>query len=677
MISVPVKHDSFQLFGGLDLVSPTIALKPGMARDALNFESSISGGNSRIDGYERTDGRVGTPRKATFSTFTLTTAAAITVGGAVNNGAGATGTVIAIVGNTVHYTQQVGAFGVGNTINAGPTITVVGGTVTAATRQDYTLLAANVYRALIAAVPGSGPVRGVVNYNNVDYAWRDNVGPTRLEMYRATTAGWVLIVYGFEVSFKDGSVAPALGATITQGIVSAVVRRISLESGTWAGTAVGRFITDAPTGGAFIAGALTAGATANLNTGLTGGLVQALITFSPGGRVQTSTGAVGGSSQVYGCDNVNRGFEFDGTTMVPLKTGMVSDKPENVIVHKNYLFFTFGASLQNSAIAMPYAWTPLLGAGELLLTETITALQIMPGNQGTGAMAVYTKSTSSILYGTSFGSGGNSSLVSFNSGVGAEKYTSQNMDQPYALSLLGIVALQQSNAFGNFLASTLTLNIRPFIQVRRGRAVASGVSRDKSQYRVFYNDGSALYLTSYNGKFIGVMPVQYAHVVSCWAEDSSTGASNRGLFGTTTGFVMRSDVGNNFDGQKVPFSLELNYNSMGNQRVIKRFRKAAAEIYALDLVGFSFGYGIGYGDATAREQPNYSNASTDIPVAAMWDSFTWDAFVWDGQNLGPIELGLSGSAENISLKIKGSTATQPPFTINAMTIHYTPRRSIR
>ena len=46
----PVKYDLIRMNGGLDLVTPTLSLPPGVARDALNFEASITGGYTRIAG---------------------------------------------------------------------------------------------------------------------------------------------------------------------------------------------------------------------------------------------------------------------------------------------------------------------------------------------------------------------------------------------------------------------------------------------------------------------------------------------------------------------------------------------------------------------------------------------------------------------------------------------------
>lgn len=56
-----------QIFpGGLDLTTPALRLQPGALRDALNFEVSPFGGYTRIEGYERFDGRL-SPSAATYT----------------------------------------------------------------------------------------------------------------------------------------------------------------------------------------------------------------------------------------------------------------------------------------------------------------------------------------------------------------------------------------------------------------------------------------------------------------------------------------------------------------------------------------------------------------------------------------------------------------------------------
>ena len=135
-------------------------------------------------------------------------------------------------------------------------------------------------------------------------------------------------------------------------------------------------------------------------------------------------------SDLYGCDGVNRAFEFDGTNFVPINTGMATDTPKHIAAHKAHLFLSFGASLQFSGLGKPFQWTPVLGAGELAMNAEITNLIPLPGDQSSGALGIYTKRDTSVLYGTS---SSNFALSTFNTGTGGFAYTAQNMDQAYVL----------------------------------------------------------------------------------------------------------------------------------------------------------------------------------------------------------------------------------------------------
>ena len=108
--AVPVQYDLITLAGGLDLVTPTLSLPPGVARDAVNFEVSVLGGYTRIAGYERYDGRPN-PSDALYNLITVTNSNLIAVGDTIQNLAvTATGYVIAINEDTVVYTKAVGSF---------------------------------------------------------------------------------------------------------------------------------------------------------------------------------------------------------------------------------------------------------------------------------------------------------------------------------------------------------------------------------------------------------------------------------------------------------------------------------------------------------------------------------------------------------------------------------------
>lgn len=675
----PVRYDLIRLAGGLDQVTPTLSLPPGVARRAANFECSITGGYTRIAGYERFDGRPN-PSDAVYNILTCTLTGTIAVGNTVTGASSAaTGKVIAINGDEVIITREVGAFLAGEGIVVAPTLVgmiddVVGVSANGLTDATYRSLAADDYRADIQSVPGEGPIRGVAFYNGTVYAWRNNVGSSALDLYKSTTSGWSQVTFGYELEFDTGTIEIAEGSTVTGATSGAtgVVDRVVLETGTFAGgDAAGRLILSTVTG--------TFQAAENLAVGMVvhaqATAAETAITLAPNGRVQTVVANFGGGTtnyRLYGCDGVNRAFEFDGTTYVPIRTGMQNDTPNHIAFHKQHLFLSFGASLQFSALGYPYQWLPLLGAGELAMNAEVTNLLPLPGDQSSGALAVYTRNDTSVLYGTDSQS---FQLSTFNSGTGAIAYTAQNMDQAYVLDDRGVMSLGTSLNFGNFLPASLTMNIRPYIQIRRNLATASAVNREKGQYRVFFSDSNALYLTILNGKVLGSMPVQFANPVLCCVEGETPDGSATAFFGSDNGFVYRLDAGTSFDGLPIPANFNLVYNSVNAPRVLKRYRKASVEMTGDSYAEIAFGYDLAY-RSTALSQPTDEIYENDLR-SAYWDNMTWDNFVWDGSDISPSEIEVEGTAENMAIRVSSVSAILQPFTVNSIIVHYTPRRGLR
>lgn len=668
-----VNYDLIRLGGGLDQVTPTLSLPPGVVRRAANFECSITGGYTRIAGYERFDGRP-SPSAANYNILVLTFTATVTVGQTVTGStSGATGRVIVVNTASLVITRETGTFVAGDILNNGSgfvgTITSVEGVAAdGLTDAQYQSLAADNYRADITVVPGTGSILGVAYYNGVCYAWR------LTSMYKSTASGWVAITLGKELSFGTGTAAIVDGNTVTGASSGAtgVVARVVLQSGTFAsGNAAGRLILSSSTG-VFSSGEnLTVAAAVKAIAG--GAATQ--ITLTTGGRYETVVANFGGGTanyKLYGCDGVNRAFEFDGTTFVPIVTGMTVDTPKHITFHKQHLFLSFGASLQFSGLGYPYQWTPLLGAGEIAMNAEVTNLLVLPGDQSSGALGVYTRQDTSVLYGTS---SVNFSLSTFNSGTGAIAYTAQNMDQAYVLDDRGIISLGTSLNFGNFVPASLTMNIPRFIQQHRDLAIGSTVNRDKGQYRVFFSDGSGLYLTIVNGKLLGSMPIQFGHNVTCCVESESTTGGTVQFFGSTNGYVYQMDLGTSFDGDTIPANINLVYNSTKSPRILKRYRKAAVELAGDSYAEIQFGYDLGY-RTQALTQPADASYQNDLR-SSYWDEMVWDNFVWDGADISPSEIEVSGTAENMSIRVSSNSDLFEPFTVNTVIVHYTLRRGIR
>jgi hypothetical protein len=675
----PVQYDLITLAGGLDQITPTLSLPSGFARRAANFECSLNGGYTRIAGYDRYDGRA-SPADARYNVLTCTLTGSVAVGNTITGlSSAATGKVIAISGADLIITRETGTFSVSeyisvSAVNVGQITAIVGTVADGLTDATYKLRAANDYRASIASVPGSGPIRGVRWYKNDVYAWRNNAGGTALAIYKSTSSGWTAVSLGKELAFSAGSAEILESNTVTGATSGAtgVVARVVVQSGTWATSdAAGRLILSSTTGTFQAAENLQVAAATKAVAG--GAATQ--ITLSPNGRVESVVANFGGGTnnkRIYGIDGINRAFEFDGTTYVPLSTSMNPDVPTKIAAHKQHLFLAFGASLQFSSIGDPYSWDPVLGAGEIAMNDLITELILLPGDQSSGALAVYTKSDTSVLYGSSEA---NFALSTFNVGTGSMPYTAQNLDQTYVLNERGIMALGTTLNFGNFATATLTMNLRPFIQANRTLASASIVNREKGQYRVFFSDGNALYLTMASGKYMGAMPVQYPDPVLCATEGEKADGTETAFFGSDNGFVYQMDTGASFDGEDIAANISLVYNSVRSPRLRKRFRKASVELTGDSYSLFQFGVDYGY-RSQEIDQPADSTHANDLR-AAFWDTFEWDNFVFDGNDLIPSEVELAGTAENLAIRISSVSNLIQPFTVNSIILHYTPRRGLR
>lgn len=669
----------FALKGGLNLVSPPLSIPDGMCRDSLNFEIDIDGGYRRVAGYERLDGRP-QPSDALFYSLACTFSGAVAANDVITGAtSGATGVVIAVTASAIIFTKLTGTF------VSGENITVLG-VVKAATTStaissladtplqsaQYKNMAADVYRADIQAVPGSGSVLGVHRYNGNVYAFRNNLTGTAADLYKSSASGWTLIDLGYEVSFTNANVSVEDGDTLTQGGVTALINRVVVETGSLlSGVNTGRLIIGAPTGGNFAAGAATStGAGAVTLSG-----AQTAITLNPGGRydcLNYNFGGGAGTLKMYGASGVHRAFEFDGTTFVPISTGMATDTPKHIDVHVNHLFLSFGASAQNSAPGEPYVWTIISGANEIAMGDTITGFMPMVGSNQSAALAIFTTNKTSVLYGNS---AADFQLVTLGFEVGGFAYTMQNIGEGYVMDALGVRQIAATDQFGNFSSAQLTKYIRPFIESRVTRAIGSCIVRLRDQYRLLFNDRYALHITMQNGEFKGAMPIQYAHSMTVISSYESNNGEEFIYAGDTDGFVYRMERGTSFDGEPIIAYLNLAFSFMKNPRLRKRYRKAVYEITGGSYAELKASYEIGY-SSTEIDQGTLSDIQTSFGNV-YWDSFVWDQFYWDGRTLLPAEQDLTGTAENISLILRSTSDLFSPFTVNSAIIHYTQRRLLR
>ena len=673
-----VKVDFYPLEGGLDLVTPPIALSPGCVIDSQNYEPDIAGKYRRIDGYERTDGS-SLPSAEFYYILFVDTTNLLVVGSTVNGAtSGATGNILGLFTNYIVLSRVTGNF-----INAENLrlVTVIKAVVSGTQLQngaiklsddaDYKLLAANDRRTFINAVPGSGSIRGVWIYNEVLYAFRDNVNGTAGNMYKATTAGWVQIIFNSELRFTAATAQINIGDVVTGGTSNATgtVLAALLMTGTWTVNGVGSLVIGSTTG-TFTSGEAIKVATVSRATS---SAASSAIVRAPGGRMEFFNYNFIGSTlttKMYGVCGNNTGFEFDGTTYIPIRTGMVVDTPAHVIAHKGFLFFSFSASVQYSAIGNPYGWSVVLGSGEVDTSSVVTGFLPQGGNQAGSSLAIFTQVRTFVLYGSS---NADFKLVSSVFDIGYSAFTAQQVsNNAYGLTSRGIQTLLTTLNYGDFDYSSISHMIQPLMTIKRGLEISSTTIRTKNQYRVFFSDGTAIVVGITGDKPSGLMPLNYTRPVRCIVSATLLTGTEVVYFGSDDGYVYKDNSGTSQDGVAIEAYLKLPFNNDRSPRVRKRFIRAVFEVAIDGYTQVNVSSNLGYGSTDVLNSNQFDTFLTK--TNANWDAGLWDKFYWDAASLANSSISLDGTEKNISIVFYSSRAQDSAHTISGITLLSTPRR---
>lgn len=593
----------FPFSGGLDMTTPAIATKSGTARLALNYEATISG-YRRISGYERFDGR----------------------------------------------TSPTDAY------------------LAAAAGSEQTAMDAA--RAAITAVPGSGPVRGVWVYNDNVYAFRDNVGGTAGVMHKATVAGWSAVTLPKTVAFTSGGTYEIVEGDVITGATSgatATVRRVFVTSGTWAaGTAAGTLVLSGQTGN-FTGENLNVAANLNVAT-IAGNSAQT--TLPAGGKYEFINHNFYGASnryRMYGCNGVGKAFEFDGTSLILISTGMVTDTPHRIAAHKNHLFLAFtGGSLQHSAIGDPHDWSPTTGAAELAMGSEITDLIMAT----TSNLAIMCANKIAILYGND---STDWQLETLTDEAGCVPWSADKIGAVTYLDARGVRQINTSQAYGNFRVGTITQGVHSWLMAKKVSEIVPTAScrvRTKDIYRLFFSDNTVLSI-HLGKKNPEPMILDLGILVNCIVSADNQDGEELIYFGSDDGFVYQMDKGRSFDGDAVTFYLRLPFNHLGAPQVLKRWHKAEIECTAAPTTTIGITGDVDYADP---EEPSLPSQELSVSGGGgFWDAVNWDEFYWSSAAEGVASAYLDVVGKNLSLLVVGETADEDPHLLQGVTLFYSVR----
>lgn len=666
-----VQTDYFAFRGGLVKTLQSLIVPPGSLLDAVNYEPDHNGGYRRGPAYERFDGRT-RPSDAAYAAVKCTLTTTLSVGDALVVG-GATCRFVKTVSGGMLVTL------VSETISAGSTILRSGSSVgetNAAVSLAYSPAAAeeaqnrhdcaNVARALIGAVPGYGDVRGVVMFGGTLYAWRDNNSQNACGMHKSTTSGWTAVALAEEVTFSNANANVGVGDTLTQTTITATIARVIVQTGTLAsGTNTGKLVITGRAGGSFGAGA----ATTTGSGALTLGGAQVAQSFPIGGRYrfdQYNFYATGSTFRLYGCNGVGRAFEFDGTTIVFIDSGVSPDAPNHIVCSRNYLYLAHGPLVSNSSVGDPHRWVAGEGGDSKGIGADVTALFELPGE----AVGITTRKSAHAIVG---GSKATWTLQNIAPENGAMPDTVQVIGSAYALDDIGIIKVEPSQNYGNFNFNAESRLIQPIVDSMRDRAVASTTSRSANLYRVFLNDKRVL--VGLPSKQMAFTTLRLAHQATCaWSGEDSAGAE-RTFFGANDGYVYELDRGSSFDGQEIEAFVRIWYWHAKSPRLLKRFRRMVLEmavsLYSILRVQHTLDYG------AAGVPQGASSELASSGAGGLWGNVNWGGFVWGAADVSQPSVDMNGSGANVATTVYSKSAIDLGHTMQGAIVHFTPRRTVR
>ena len=201
---------------------------------------------------------------------------------------------------------------------------------------------------------------------------------------------------------------------------------------------------------------------------------------------------------VYGVNGYDKAFSFNGEWFYKICTNpdMDKDKPRHVAAHHQHLALGFPEGrVDISVVGQPYNYSGLLGASSWAIGDTVTGLLPLSGT----ILGVFGGKS---IWGISGTTVDNFSTQVLAPNIGAIEYTVIDMGYPVHANAYGIYTLAQTQQYGDYLGTPMSVDVSPWLRPRLVRSldstdgvVAAWPVRSKNQYRLSFKDGMVLTMT--------------------------------------------------------------------------------------------------------------------------------------------------------------------------------------
>lgn len=656
---------------GLDLTTPKPAAQPGSLLDCLNYERNTSDGMSRIDGYEPYDARTEAD-VTSFKRINTTYPHGLVVGDDVATQEELLGNVVLLESLLEHLSDQF-----------------IGTATAGAAVVDLLRTEAPVYS--LAPDPGGyrnvflGTVVEVISSNSVVIACvneellrnavtlvKINLGGTHVlsglvssysdmnvDIYDPDTNFTKRRAYATILRNRIGELPGACGLhwlnnvlyavapsqAITEGVVGTLYRARDMQT-----------LLDDDSGADLVQGweeinlgettAVIEGVTQTIKNSLP--LAATLERYSS--KYQFITANFYGSEQttaMYGVNGAARAFIFDSAGFRTIDTGLTADldKPRHVAKFADRLCLGYSnGSVLFSVVGNPESFDGVTGAVEIAFGDKIVGLQVLAGK----ALGVFCEN--GVYYVNE-----DLSVSAITPNLGCIEYTVAAIGTPIYCSPAGIMTLEQTSAYGDFVGVPLSQKVNPWLVPRLRRVqgkyssypsvIGNMVVRTKNQYRLFFRDGNVLTMSItpagpvFTKQRYSFVKDSATHTYVTYATCSQMGedgtektfsvhrdpASN-----VTYDYVVSVDSGWGFAGNAMPYYIETNPFNGDNPFAYYRVTRARVHGLAkgkasskLQTSGTSDGYTDDYNVSQVQhiDLPNTTRLYTDeyVPTTDIVD----------------------------------------------------------
>jgi hypothetical protein len=386
--------------------------------------------------------------------------------------------------------------------------------------------------------------------------------------------------------------------------------------------------------------------------------------LSPNGQLVIKQANFSGSAaglELIGVDGKNPAFRFDGTTYTQITGPILPDAPTNLeILPSQVLLLAYrGGSFVFSKIGDPTVFDPVEGGGEIAVADEITEMQMQADN----TCVIGCRNRTYMLYGTGKE---DFQLKSLSTKVGMRMRTGQVLSDLIFLDDRGLSSLTRVQQFGDFAQSTVSQKVQPLLDQYISRDVCSVTVKTKNQYRLFFNDGLALFATFDSEGTPQFSMVNYGVPISCaYSAEDSSGAESV-YVGGDNGFVYQMDKGFSFDGLEYESYLLTGFMNFGSPEIKKKWHKLVVECDSVTEVLLSAIAYLDYMD------PDIPEDDLLIGSGDKWDLADWDNAIWGGSSMSWADMYISGVSRNIALYLSNTSDRMPPHIISNLYLHSKP-----